>query len=63
MEGVMDRKIARLNIEHYRKLLADEKDETRRQTVVHLLAEEESKLAELERLARGIATHAVKTPG
>lgn len=43
----MDRTIARLNIEHYRRLLAHEIDETRRQTVLCLLAEEEAKLAKL----------------
>jgi len=41
----MDRSVARLNIEHYRKLLANETDETRRQTIMRLLAEEEAKLA------------------
>jgi hypothetical protein len=41
----MDRSVARLNIEHYRRLLANESDETRRQTLVRLLAEEEAKLA------------------
>jgi hypothetical protein len=40
----MDRSVARLNIEHYRKLLAQETDETRRQTIMRLLAEEEAKL-------------------
>ena len=44
----MDKAIARLNIEHYRKLLANEIDETRRQQIVRLLAEEEAKLAALE---------------
>jgi len=43
----VDRTIARLNIEHYRRLLAHEIDETRRQTVLCLLAEEEAKLAKL----------------
>ena len=42
----MDRTVARLNIEHYRRLLARETDETRRQTIVRLLTEEEAKLAE-----------------
>jgi len=37
--------IARLNIEHYRRLLATEIDESKRQTVMHLLAEEEAKLS------------------
>ncbi len=45
----MDKTIARLNIEHYRKMLANEADETRRPTLLHLLAEEEAKLAALER--------------
>jgi len=41
----MDRSVARLNVEHYRKLLANETDETRRQMIMRLLAEEEAKLA------------------
>lgn len=41
----MDRSVARLNVEHYRRLLATETDELRRQTLVRLLAEEESKVA------------------
>jgi hypothetical protein len=44
----MDKAIARLNIEHYRKLLANEVDGTRRHTVRRLLAEEEAKLATLK---------------
>ena len=40
----MDRTVAHLNIEHYRKLLAQEMDETKRQTILRLLAEEEAKL-------------------
>lgn len=44
----MDRTVARLNIEHYRRLIAKETDETRRQTLQRLLAEEEAKLASLE---------------
>jgi hypothetical protein len=43
----MDRTIARLNIEHLRKRLAEEADEARRQTLLGLLAEEEAKLAAL----------------
>lgn len=42
----MDRSIARLNIEHFRRLLANETDETRRQMLLRLLAEEEAKLAD-----------------
>jgi hypothetical protein len=40
----MDRTVARLNIEHFRKLLATEADETRRQALLRLLEEEEAKL-------------------
>jgi hypothetical protein len=43
----MEETVARLNIEHYRKLLAEEKDETKRRTLHSLLAEEEAKLAAL----------------
>ena len=44
----MDRTVARFNIEHYRKLLANETDETRRHLIARLLAEEEAKLASFE---------------
>jgi len=40
----VDRTVARLNVEHYRQLLANETDEARRQTLLRLLAEEEAKL-------------------
>ena len=43
----MYRTVARLNIEHFRKLLSQEKDEAKRQTILRLLAEEEVKLASL----------------
>jgi hypothetical protein len=43
----MDGTVARLNIEHFRKKLAEEKDETKRRTLLCLLAEEEAKLAAL----------------
>ena len=36
----MDKTIALLNIDHYRKMLVTEHDETKRQTVLLLLAEE-----------------------
>lgn len=45
----MDKCVARLNIEHYRNLLANEADETRRQSLLRVLAEEEATLLELER--------------
>ena len=41
----MDRTVARLNIEHFRKQLAKETDETKRKVILRLLAEEEAKLA------------------
>jgi hypothetical protein len=41
----VDRTVADLNIEHYRKLLATETDAVKRQTIERLLAEEETKLA------------------
>lgn len=46
-DGV-DRTIARLNIAHFRKLLAEEMDEAKRSVVRRLLAEEEAKLAALD---------------
>lgn len=44
----MDKTIARLNIENYRKKLAIEQDETKRQTLMRLLTEEQAKLAALD---------------
>ena len=41
----MDSTIARLNVEHFRKRLAEESDQATRQTLLRLLAEEEAKLA------------------
>jgi len=40
----VDGTVARLNIEHYRKLLARETDDAKRQTLLRLLEEEEAKL-------------------
>ena len=40
----MESTIARLNIERYKDLLKKETDESKRQRIVHLLAEEETKL-------------------
>ena len=37
--------ISRLNIDHYRRLLATDIDQSTRQTVMRLLAEEEAKLS------------------
>jgi hypothetical protein len=41
----MDKTVADLNIEHYKKLLATETDPVKRKTIQRLLAEEEAKLA------------------
>lgn len=45
--GAMDKAVARLNIEHYHKLLATETDEAKSRILRRLLAEEEAKLAAL----------------
>jgi hypothetical protein len=47
-ESGMDKFIARANISHLREQLVNEHDETRRQTLLRLLAEEQDKLAALE---------------
>jgi hypothetical protein len=44
----MNRTVAILNIEHFRTLLTTETDESRRQTLLRLLAEEEAPLAKLD---------------
>jgi hypothetical protein len=41
----MDKTVADLNIEHYRRPLAVETDPVKRQTIERLLTEEETKLA------------------
>jgi hypothetical protein len=43
---VMDRSVARLNVEHYKRLLAKETDEQRRHLLMRLLAQEEAKIAD-----------------
>jgi hypothetical protein len=40
----MDRTVARLNIERYERLLAEEVDEARRQVLLRLIAEEVAKV-------------------
>jgi hypothetical protein len=44
----VDRTVAHLNVEHYRRLLATETDEDKRKTLKRLLAEEEAKLASIQ---------------
>ncbi len=43
----MDKAVATLNIEHYRKLLASETVATKREAIARLLAEEEAKLVKI----------------
>jgi hypothetical protein len=45
----MDWTIARLDIEHFQKLLAKETDEAKRRTLLSLIAEEKAKLAAAEK--------------
>lgn len=52
----MDRIIAQLNIGHFRKRLAEEKDETTRQTIMRLLAEEEAKLSAMQNAPKATET-------
>ncbi len=40
----MDRSVAHLNVERYRRLLMEESDEAKRLILTRLLAEEEAKL-------------------
>jgi len=47
LEGTFDTIISRLNISRYRKLLSEESDEARRQTLLDLIAEETTKMSEL----------------
>lgn len=47
-ELAVDKTVARLNIEHYRGLLAKQSDATKRDLIARLLAEEEAILAALE---------------
>jgi len=55
----MDRTVARLNIEHFQKKLATEADETKRQQILRLLAEEEAKLSAIE--AQRTRSHGSRT--
>lgn len=47
MDGEMVRTVARLNIEHYKRLLAAETDDAKRRTLMRLLVDEEAKLQTL----------------
>ena len=54
----MRKTITRLNIEHFRTKLVDERNETKRNTLLRLLAEEEANLAALVNLPKESAQHA-----
>jgi hypothetical protein len=45
----MNKMVARLNIERFKRQLAEECDERKRQVLTRLLAEEEAKLRDIER--------------
>lgn len=47
----VDRAIARFNIEHFCRLLSEEKDVAKQRIIRRLLAEEEARLDVLDRLA------------
>ncbi len=51
----MDRTVAHLNIEHYKRLLATETNEDKRKMLKKLLAEEEAKLAAAHTKGAGAA--------
>jgi len=44
----MDMTIFRLNVEHFRKMLATEQEQMKREMLLRLLAEEEAKLSALD---------------
>ena len=48
----MHKKIANLNIEYYKRLLASETDETKRESIARLLAAEEATLAKISKEQR-----------
>jgi len=50
----MDEKVAKLNIEYYKRLLACEPDVTKRESIARLMAEEEANLAKIPKERRRI---------
>jgi len=50
----MDEKVAKLNIEYNKRLLASETDVTKRESIARLLAEEEANLAKIPKERRRI---------
>ena len=59
----MRKTIARLNIEHFRTKLVDERSETKRNTLLRLLAEEEANLAALMDRPKKIKCSAMSAAG
>lgn len=55
--GRVDKRIAHLNIEHFRQRLAEEQDEVKRKTLLDLLAKEEEKLRKIEATEKGKSGH------
>jgi hypothetical protein len=53
----MDMTVARLNIAHFRMKLSEEPDESKRQILQRLLAEEEAKLEALSEASQKQANH------
>jgi hypothetical protein len=45
----MDEKVAKLNVEYYKRLLASESDAVKRESIARLLTEEEAKLAKISK--------------
>ena len=45
----MDEKVAKLNIEHYERLLSSETDAAKRELIARLLAAEEATLAKISK--------------
>jgi hypothetical protein len=61
-----DKKVAQLNIDRFRKLLATETDETKRKLILRLLAEEEAKLASTGQTSHrriAVRTSAIRASG
>jgi hypothetical protein len=50
---IMDKFVAKANIDHFRKKLAQETAESERQMLLRLLSEEETKLASIESKGSG----------
>lgn len=56
----MDKAVAQLNIEHYRKLLPTETEPSKRATLERLLADEEAKLADEEAKLAALTDNAAR---